>query len=122
MFPAHFCDRDLDRLSHLARTGVRPVRPVGQPGQLAGEIPRDPPVQRRPVHSRPGGYLANLSAIQDRPDRVQALLDNRQDNQCQSRPPRSDAPRKRRTSVAETRPVSQITWQRNVARQSPEDT
>jgi hypothetical protein len=97
------------------------VRAVSQPGQLASQIPRHPPVQRRPVHTHPGSYLSNLSAIQDRADRVQALLDNRQDNQCQSRPPQPDAPRKRRTRVAETRPLSQITWQKNVARQSPED-
>jgi len=31
-------------------------------------------------------------------------------------------PRKRRTRVAETRPLSQITWRKNVARQSTEDT
>jgi hypothetical protein len=42
-----------------------------------------------PVHARPGGYLHHVSAIQDRANRVQALLDNRQDNQCQSRPPNS---------------------------------
>ena len=72
--------------------------------------------------SEPGGYFDNLSAIQDRADRIQALLDNRQDNQCQSRPPQSDAPRKRRTRVVETTPLSQISWRKNVARQSPEDT
>jgi hypothetical protein len=95
---------------------------VGQPAQLAGQIPRYPAVQRRPVHSRPGGYLNYFSAIQNCSHSIQALLDNRQDNQCQSRPPRSDVPRKRRTRVAETRPLSHITWRKNVARQSPEDT
>jgi hypothetical protein len=74
------------------------------------------------VHTYASGYLDDISAIQNRPDRVQALLDNRQDNQCQSRPPQSDAPRKRRTRVAETKPLSQITWPRDVAHQSPEDT
>ncbi len=49
---------------------------VGQPSQLASQIPCHPPVQRRPVHTRPGCYLGNLSAIQDRPDRVQALFHN----------------------------------------------
>jgi hypothetical protein len=100
---------------------MRTVRAVGQPVQLAGQIPRHPPVHRRPVHSRPRGYLNNISAIQDRPDRIQALLHQRQDNQCQSRPPQSDAPRKRRTRVAETRPLSHITWRKNVARQPTED-
>jgi hypothetical protein len=73
------------------------------------------------VHTYASGNADDISAIQNRPDRVQALLDNRQDNQCQSRPPQSDAPRKRRTRVAETKPLSQITWPRNVAHQSPED-
>ena len=73
------------------------------------------------MHTYASGYADDLSAFQNRPDRVQALLDNRQDNQCQSRPPQSDAPRKRRTRVAETKPLSQITWPRNVAHQSPED-
>ena len=65
---------------------MRTVRAVGQPAQLASQIPCHPPVHCRPVHSQPGGYPGNLSAIQDRADRVQALLDNRQDDQCQSRP------------------------------------
>jgi hypothetical protein len=98
------------------------MRTIGQPGQLPGQIPRQPPVHCRPVHSHPGGYLNYFSAIQNCADGIQALLDNRQDNQCQSRPPRSDVPRKRRTRVAETGPLSQITWRKNVARQSPEDT
>jgi hypothetical protein len=97
------------------------VRPVSQPGKLPGQVPGHPPVHRRPVHSQPGGHLCDLSAVQDRADRVQALLDNRQDNQCQSRPPRRDVPRKRRTRVAETGPLSQINWRKNDARQSTED-
>jgi len=118
---------DRNRLSGSRCTGCCQVAAsprcvaLNRYGQLVGEIPRHPPVQRRPVHSCPGGYLHHLSAIQDRADRVQALFDNRQDNQCQSRPPQSDAPRKRRTRVAENKPLSQITWRRNVARQSPED-
>jgi hypothetical protein len=92
MLPAHLRHRDLHRLSDLPRRITRTVGAVRQPGQLPSQIPRDPPVQRRPVHSHPGGHLGNLSAIQDRTDRVQALLDNRQDNQSQSRPPQSDAP------------------------------
>src|SRR5215475_3263767 len=94
---------------------------VGRPGDLPGQVPGDPPVDRRPVHSQTGSYLRHPGAVQDRADRVQALLDNRQDNQCQSRPPRRDVPRKRRTRVAETGPLSQINWRKNVARQSTED-
>jgi len=63
-----------------------------------------------------------VSAIQDRANRIQALLDNRQDNQCQSRPPKSDAPRKTSHQSGRNTPLSQITWRRNVARQSAEDT
>jgi predicted nucleic acid-binding protein len=51
-------------------------------------------VQRRPVRPCQDGYLHHVGAIQDRANRVQPLLDNRQDNQCQSRPPQPDAPRK----------------------------
>jgi hypothetical protein len=79
------------------------------------------PVHCRPVHRHLGGYLGHLSAIQNCADRVQTLFDNRQDNQCQSQPPWSDVPRKRRTRVAENRPLSQITWRRNVARQPTQD-
>jgi hypothetical protein len=55
---------------------MRTVGAVGQPGELPGQIPGDPPVHGRPVHSGPGCYFDNLGAIQDRADRVQALLDN----------------------------------------------
>ena len=72
-----------------------------------------------------GGYGRPCAACPYRPTprgpRLR-LLDYRQDNQCQSRPPQSDAPRKRRTRATETRPLSQITRRKNVARQSPEDT
>jgi hypothetical protein len=94
MLPPHLRNRDLNRLTDLARAGMRTMRPVGQPGKLPGQIPRYPPVQRRPVHSRQGSHLHHVSAIQDRANRIQALLDNQQDNQCQSRPPQPDAPRK----------------------------
>jgi hypothetical protein len=53
---------------------MRPMGTVSQPSKLPGQIPRHPPVHCRTVHAQPGGYLDNLSAIQDRPDRVQALL------------------------------------------------
>jgi hypothetical protein len=73
------------------------------------------------VHTYASGHADDISASQNRANRVQPLLNNRQDNQCQSQPPQPDAPRKRRTRVAETKPLSQITWQKNVAHQSPED-
>jgi hypothetical protein len=52
------------------------VGAVGQPGQLPSQIPGHPPVHRRPVHTDPGSDFDNLSAIQDRADRVQSLLDH----------------------------------------------
>jgi hypothetical protein len=76
MLPPHLRNRDLNRIINLTRTRMRAVRPVGQPGKLPGQIPRHPPVQRRPVHSQPSRHLHHVSAIQDRANRVQALLDN----------------------------------------------
>ncbi len=49
---------------------------VGQPSQLASQIPGNPPVQRRPVDPQLSGYFDNLSAIQNCADRIQALLNN----------------------------------------------
>ena len=37
------------------------MRPVGQTGELPGQIPRYPPVQRRPVHTPTSGYLHHLA-------------------------------------------------------------
>ena len=122
MLPPHLRHRDLYDVIDLTRRKVRPVRPVSQPRELVRQIPRHPPVHGRPVHSQLRGHFHHIRPVQGCPDRVQALLDNRQDNQCQSRPPKPDAPRKRRTRVTETRPLSQINWRRNVARQPPEDT
>jgi transposase InsO family protein len=44
--------------------------------------------------------LLDVTTIKSRPDRVQALLDHRQDNQSQSRPPRVPTP-PRRTSASD---------------------
>ncbi len=57
-----------------------------------------------------------------RANRVQALLDSRQDNRCQSRPPRPRGTAENVIPGWPNAPLSQITWRRNVARQSPEDT
>jgi hypothetical protein len=42
--------------------------------QLPGQMPDHPPMHRRPVHSDPGGHLDHLRAAQNRPNRVQTLL------------------------------------------------
>jgi hypothetical protein len=39
------------------------------------------------MHPRLRRDLGHVTTIQSRPDRVQPLLDDRQDNQSQSRPP-----------------------------------
>lgn len=84
------------------------MRPVSQPGQLLGQIPTHPPMHRRPMHSTAGGYLHHVRPGQHRTNRVQPLLNNRQDNQRQSRPPRVPTPRgdvgprvPKRTTVAD---------------------
>jgi len=74
-------------ISHLTRTRLRRVRPVGQSRELPTQIPPDPTMQGRPMHPHSCGDLNHSSPCQHSPDRVQALLDNRQNNQCQSRPP-----------------------------------
>ena len=51
MLPAHLRDHDLHGLRDLTRRRMRTMRAVSQPGQLPGQIPRYPPVQRRPVHT-----------------------------------------------------------------------
>jgi hypothetical protein len=122
MLPAHLRHGDLHSISDLTRRRTRTMRPISQPGKLISEIPANPPVHRRPVHSHLGGNLDHISAIQDRTNRVQALLDNRQDNQCQSRPPQPQRPAETSHQSGRNTPLSQITWRRNVARQSPEDT
>ena len=71
--------------------------------QLLSQIPACPPMHRRPVDPNAGSDFRDIRTRQNGTNRVQALLDNRQDNQSQSRPPRStDAPRRRRAQGAET--------------------
>ena len=63
------------------RTRQRSMRPIRQPGHRALQIPAHPTMQRRPRHLVPGGDLDHTLPGQDRPDRVQPLLNHRQDNQ-----------------------------------------
>ena len=93
MLPPHLRHRDLDRIRDLSWRRMRPMRTVHQPGQLLSQIPANPPVNRGPVHPDAGGDLRYIRTRQHGTNRVQALLDHRQDNQRQSRPPRSQTPR-----------------------------
>ncbi len=71
------------------------------------------------MHPDIGRHLVQRHIAQHGAHRVQSQLDDRQDNQCQSRPPQSRTPRgdviaegaeagPRRTSPGA--PMSQITW------------
>jgi hypothetical protein len=104
------------------RRRMRPMRTIHQPGQLLSQIPAYPPMHRRPVHPDAGSDFRDIRTRQNGANRVQALLNHRQDNQSQSRPPRStDAPRRRRGTRCRNRPLLQITWRTRVAHQSTED-
>ena len=107
---------------HLMRARLRPVRPIHQPAQLLSQIPAHPPMHRRPMHPSPAGDLGDIRTAQHRPHRIQPLLDDRQDNQRQSRPPRArDAPRRRPAQGCRTDPVSHISWRTTVAHHPTED-
>jgi hypothetical protein len=74
------------------------------------------------MHPEPGRHLSDVCTRQHRPNRVQPLLDLRQDNQCQSRPPRVSTPHGDvDLTVAEPGPVSQISWRTAVAHHPTED-
>ncbi len=87
MLAAHLRDQRLDLRRDLMRTTNRAVRTVRQARETVQQIPLHPPVHRRTMHPRLRRDLGHVTAVQDRPDYVQPLLDNRQDNQSQSRPP-----------------------------------
>lgn len=120
MRPQHLRDRDLHLRGDPMRTRHRPMRPIRQPRQALGQIPGHPPKQGGSLHADIGRDLVQRDIAQDGPHRVQALLDDRQDNQCQSRPsPVQDAPRRRHGSRCRGRrprrtspgvSMSHITW------------
>jgi hypothetical protein len=121
MLPPHLGHRDLHHLSSLMRTRLRPMRTIRQPADSLHQIACQPTMQRRPMHPGPRRYLSNLHARQHRPHRVQTLLHNRQDNQCQSRSPRvRNAPRRRSDSECRSQPVSHINCRTRVAYQPTE--
>jgi hypothetical protein len=81
------------------RTRQRTMRSVRQPRDRALQIPTDPAMQGRAGHPRAGGDLNHTLPGQHRPDRVQPLLNNTQDNQRHPGPlTRNDAPRKASTT------------------------
>lgn len=57
------------------------MRTIDQTADLLSQIPRDPPMNRRTMHTQSRRDLGDLSTSEHRPHRVQPLLNNRQDNQ-----------------------------------------
>ena len=109
MGPTHLRHRHLHVLGRLPRTRQGTMRPIRQPPDPLSQIPRYPPMHRRAMHPRPRPNLDDIHTAQHSPDRVQALLDHRQDNQSQSRPPRvRNAPRRRPDPDCRSRPQSHI--------------
>ena len=106
------------------RTRQRSMRPIRQPGHRALQIPVHPTMQRRPRHPVPGGDLDHTLPGQDRPDRVQPLLNHRQDNQRHPGPLiRNDAPTEASTvQDRRIRPgLSHINWRIAVAHHPAQD-
>jgi hypothetical protein len=76
MLPAHLGDRDFDRVPDLLRARHRSMQSIRQACDLLGQIPADPPMHRRPMHTGPGRNLDHVHPTQHCPDRVQAQLHN----------------------------------------------
>ena len=96
MLSTHLRNRNLHRLSHLSRRHVRATRTICQTSQLLSQIPSDPAMQHGPVHPNLRGNLDDIRPGKHRTNRVKTLLNHRQDNQRQSRPPQSQTPPRRR--------------------------
>ena len=75
MLSTHLHHRELSCVRNLTWRRHRRVRRFATP-QLPGQIPDNPPMHRRPVHPDPGGHLDHLRAAQNRPNRVQTLLNH----------------------------------------------
>ena len=63
------------------------MRTVRQTSNTVHQVPANPPMQSRPANTNLLGDLNHAGTTQNRTHSIQTLLDNRQDNQCQSRPP-----------------------------------
>jgi hypothetical protein len=87
MLPAHLAHHRLDLGAHLVRARLRPLRAVHQPGQARLLITADPGMHALPRHPEPLSRLSDRNPGSNIQDSPVTLLDNRQLNQCQSRPP-----------------------------------
>jgi hypothetical protein len=106
MHPPELHHRRLHQRLHPMRTPPRTMRPIRQPGDRPLQIPTDPAMHRRPCHPITDGHLDHTLPGQHRPNRVQPLLDNRQDNQRHPRPLTRRCPTKTPPlRVAETGPT-----------------
>ncbi len=94
----HLPEPNLHLRRDLIRAGPRTMRPIGQPADPVHQIPPGPGMQRLPRHPDLSSHLGDFRTRQHCPNRIQPLLDHRQRNQCQSRPPARRRPTERRRS------------------------
>ena len=87
MLPPQLAHRRLDLHADLVRARLRPPRAVHQPAQAALLIAADPRMHTLPRHPEPLSDLSHRNPRRGLQDRPVTLLDHRQLDQCQSRPP-----------------------------------
>jgi len=88
MLASHLRHQHRYRVTGLMRAQTGSVRAIRQPGDPLEEIAPQPRMHTHPGHPDRGCDLGHRRARQDGTDRVQTLLNLRQDNQSHSRPPR----------------------------------
>jgi len=93
MFAPHLSNHDLHHRGDLMRTRTRPMRTVRQTSNAVHQIPADPSMQGRPADPNLVSDFDHAATTKNCTHSIQTLLDNRQDNQCQSRPPQVLTPR-----------------------------
>ena len=114
MPPAQLTHQRLHLAGGLPRRRTRPLRLIRQPGQTRLQIPALPCAQRLPGHPNLNGNLTHGCTAQDRQDRPIPLLDDRQLDQSQSRPPPRATPANDAHMEAEPDPTSSMSWHTDV--------
>ena len=93
MLSPHLRHHHSDLIAGLVGTGPWPMRAVRQPWQAFSQIPPQPGMHAHPGHPDRGRDLGYRRTTQDGSDRVQPLLNLRQDNQRHPGLPESRRPR-----------------------------
>ena len=119
MLPAQLDHHPLDLPRRLVRTRPRPGRPIGQPTDPLTQIPPQPRMHRLSRHPNLSRNLGHRSPRQHRPNRIQPLLDHRQHNQRQSRPPESDDIAEHRRPTGRTRGKVSSTYRHTSVKHLP---